>query len=153
MNGPGTAGKARTDRSLVLGVIAGLLTLYAVLEYGPWLSPAQRSWLSDIAWALFSLAAALRSVLTAVRHRRRRERTGWFLLGGAAFAWFLGMAYLILGQLRRADFPPYPTLANYLFIAFAPLFTAGVFFLTARDPEQRISWNRVANLGLVSTAP
>ncbi len=147
----GTRRRLARRRTLVLAVLGAALLAWGVASYA-FVSPGTASWLTDVAWAAFSLAAAVRSFATAGRTGRGAERRAWLAFGTAAALWFAGMAYLIAGQLRDPGFAPYPTPANWLFLAFAPTFALGLFWLSARRPLLSISLKRLAELGLIVTA-
>jgi signal transduction histidine kinase/CheY-like chemotaxis protein len=136
-----------------LGVLAGLILAYALLAYGVGWPESWVGHLSDLAWTGFSFAAGWRCLAVARRQGERRQRLAWALLGAAALAWCAGNVYLICRQFLNPDFPPYPTLANYLFLALAPLYTAGLYQLKPRvRGDAPAPTGRLANLLLIGCA-
>jgi len=129
-----------------------LIGLFCVLRYTAILEANAASWLEDIAWTAFALAAAWQSLRTARSAPTPRFRRAWHFLGLAAGSWFGGMLWLLWGRLADPSFVPYPTPANWLFLGFAPLFTAGIFHLRTESPGSGVGGRRLADLGLIVTA-
>lgn len=136
---------------LVATLLAALIVAYCVLAYWANLPAAWVGHLTDLAWTGFSLAAGLRSLRTARRETSPRRRSAWQLFGIAALAWSAGIVYLMVRQTIDPTFPPYPTLANYLFVALAPLFTAGLYRLKPQmQTGTPAATRRLANLILIA---
>ncbi len=127
------------------------MAIYAAIAYLAPLDDRTVARLSDVAWLVFSLAAAARSFVTA-RRGKGAQRRGWMFLGAAALSWAAGMVYLLVNQWLDPSFPPYPTLANYLFVGFAPLFMVGLFELRPPTGPRVSVASRVANLALIAFA-
>lgn len=137
------------SRGLALS-IAGLVAGFTIVRYGL-LSEAAADWFDDGAWTLFSGAAALRSLRAASSTQVPRHRVGWTLLGIGAGLWFVGMLFLVWGALSSPTFSPYPTPANWLFLALGPFFTAGILFLRSHSGAP-VDGKRLADLGLITCA-
>ena len=133
-----TQSRARTQvrvGALIVSVLASALFTAAV-----GLRPALDARFGDnvmdlvLDLGLYNLAyvAAACSVLTVRRGVSRRERWGWWALGGALVSTSAGNAWYTLVLVPAGEYP-YPSFADYLWLAWYPLgYVAIVFVLTAR---------------------
>ncbi len=143
----------RSVRRGVLLLVAGLaVAIYAVLIYGGMLTGTAAYWCSDIAWTLFSFLAAARCLATARRMQVPHQRRAWTFFGLAAFSWFVGMLLWDYQELVLREYAPYPSVADYFFNGFAPLFVVGVFYFRSEKPTAAFSLKQAANLGMIVSA-
>ncbi len=145
-----------TDRNARRGVflfVAGLaVTVYAIVIYGGVLTGTAAYWCSDIAWTLFSLLAATRCLSTARKMQVPHQRRAWTFFGLAAFSWFIGMLLWDYQELVLGRYAPYPSIADYFFNGFAPLFVVGVFYYRSEKPSAAFTLKQAANLGMIVSA-
>lgn len=113
---------------LEVSIIIFFLVLFAVVSRGLDLGPLFAKWWSDIAWAIASGAASLRTLQVA-RACSGKMCKGWFLIAAANFFWFFGILYWNYHELILGEATPYPGASDIGFIAFALLMTAGLFQL------------------------
>jgi diguanylate cyclase (GGDEF)-like protein/PAS domain S-box-containing protein len=133
--------------------IAGLaLILYSVLIYGGVLTGTAAYWCSDIFWTLFSLLAGIRCLVTARRQPLPHHRRAWTFFGLAALSWFIGMLLWDYQELILGSYAPYPSVADYFFNGFAPLFIAGIFYYRSEQPTADFTLKQAGTLGMIFSA-
>jgi diguanylate cyclase (GGDEF)-like protein len=122
-----------------LGLLAGLLALYAVITWwalgGEALQDAAGRWAYDAVVLGAALIVLWRAATVAA------ERRAWLVLGGAMLLWALGQTYYSV-VLYYASPAPFPSPADLLFLAFYPAsFVALVLLLRARIPQlEPLAW-------------
>jgi PAS domain S-box-containing protein len=124
------------------------LILYSVAIYGGFARGSVAIWITDGAWTLSSLLAALWSFAAAWR-ATGRLRIGWALLTGACCSWWIGQLLWDWNEIVRGQLLPFPELSDFFFTSF------GVFTITAmfalREPRhgRRLTTRSTGNLGLI----
>lgn len=124
------------------------VVLYSLSIYGDWLADRPAIWITDLAWTLSSLLAALWS-LAASFSATGRIKIGWGLLSGACFSWWIGQLLWDWNELVRDNIIPFPDLADFFYTSFGVFAVMAMFAL--RDPRQgkRLTTRSVGNLGLI----
>ncbi|NND01125.1 MAG: response regulator [Gammaproteobacteria bacterium] len=116
------------------------------------MSSAAKNWIDYAGWVAFSLAAGVRSMVASKRADDRDGRLAWGLFGIAALLWCAGNLYLIVGELTSPVFISTPTPANYLFLGYALLFIAGLYFLRSDRSDRSHSIIRIADMVTIGCA-
>jgi PAS domain S-box-containing protein len=124
------------------------LAAYCVLIFGEFVAGRGAQWLTNIGWTIASLLAALASWRTSRRLPDRR-RTAWRLFAAACAAWLIGQLVWDWQTLVDGVAAPFPSLAEYGYVSYAVLFTAGLLFFRRMQPARRLAPQRLANLGLI----
>ncbi len=130
------------------------LVLVAVFAVGDALIADHGSlqrWWSDMAWSAASLGAAL-LCLAAAGRLRGRQRLAWMFYGLGCLAWFLGMLVWDFHELGLGQVTPFPGLADIGFLAFAPLFMAGLVYHATTAPGVVLTVRNLADVGLIVCA-
>ncbi|MBM0106034.1 PAS domain-containing protein [Steroidobacter sp. S1-65] len=127
--------------------VAALL-LYALLVYTDLLSYDAITIVNDIAWMIAAALAAISS-LRAALSSEGRHRAAWMIFALACTAWTAGQIVWNVYELYLGVRVPFPSYADVGYLAFGPLMILGLFTLRATQPERRLTWLRVANLGLI----
>jgi two-component system, cell cycle response regulator len=122
-----------------LGLLAGLLALYAAITWWALGSEALQDAAGRWAYDAVVLGAALIVLWRAATVAA--ERRAWLVLGGAMLLWALGQTYYSV-VLYYASPAPFPSPADLLFLAFYPAsFVALVLLLRARIPQlEPLAW-------------
>ncbi len=139
------------DRA-VLATTAAIGAFYLLAALGALGQDPLPANFSNFAWTAIALAAGCRCLWSARRCPDPSLRVAWLLLAAAALCWFGGMVYLFIGELTVPDFVSRPTPANYLFLALAPLFGAGVLFLRLGGAADEDHVRRLSNLAAIFCA-
>ncbi len=108
-------------------------------------------WWSDIAWTAASLTAGL-LCLSAAWRLRGRQRLAWVFYGLGCLAWFLGMLVWDYQELVLGQVTPFPGWADIGFLAFAPLFMAGLVYHATTAPNMVLTVRNLADVGLIVCA-
>lgn len=124
------------------------LGAYSVLIFGGLVTDRDVQRLTNVAWTIASLVAALASWQTS-RQMTDRRRTAWRLFAAASTAWLIGQLIWDWNALLAGVNPPFPNLADIGYISFAGLFAAGLLFFRTAQPARRVAPQRLANLGLI----
>ena len=103
---------------------------------------------NDVAWAVAALLAAISSFRAAFV-LSGRDRAAWLLFACACTAWAIGQIVWDVFELYLDIPSPFPSLADVGYLLFGPLMLVGLFVLRATQEERRMTWLRVANLGLI----
>lgn len=106
------------------------------------------TFINDIAWTIASLLAAVSSFRAALS-LQGRDRAAWLIFGLACTAWAIGQVIWDVYELVLEIRAPFPSSADLAYLLFGPLMLTGLFLLRATQQERRMSWLRVANLGLL----
>jgi two-component system, cell cycle response regulator len=122
-----------------VGLLAGVLALYAVITWWALGSEAMQDAAGRWAYDAVVLGAALIVLWRAATVAS--ERRAWLVLGGAMLLWALGQTYYSV-VLYYASPAPFPSPADLLFLAFYPAsFAALVMLLRARIPQlEPLAW-------------
>ncbi len=122
-----------------LGLLTGLLVLYAVVI---WWTLGSES-LQDAAgrWAYDAVVLAAALIVLWRAAVIEAERRAWLALGAGMLLWALGQSYYSV-VLYYASPAPFPSPADLLFLAFYPAsFVALVLLLRARVPQlEPLAW-------------
>jgi two-component system, cell cycle response regulator len=134
--------RARTAFALVSGAALAAYAAHVAFGFG---GPGSERFFQDWVYNGLMLSAALSCLVRGIVSRAERAR--WLSLGGGLLCFFGGDLYYTLHLSHLAN-PPYPSLADALYIAFYPAsFAALVLF------APRASWGLRTSLwldGLVS---
>lgn len=138
---------SRGPRPLVKAWLAALVIYVLVISSGR-LSLHATAVLNDIAWTTAASLAAISSFRAALS-LRGCERAAWLLFAFACVAWTAGQMVWNVHEIYHGVPAPFPSYADLGYLAFGPLMIIGLFVLRAVQPERRMTWLRVANLGLI----
>jgi PAS domain S-box-containing protein len=140
-------GRLIQPRSLVWWWIAALLA-YSLIVATQLLPPHAARFVTDIAWTVAALLASAGS-FKAARALTDRDRTAWQLLGLGNASWAGGQIAWDVYELILGITVPFPSVADVGYIGFGVLMIASVLVLRSTQQERRLTWLRVANLGLI----
>jgi diguanylate cyclase (GGDEF)-like protein/PAS domain S-box-containing protein len=87
-----------------------------------------------------AIAAAVLAIVAARTTRQPAARRTWKFLAAAIVTYNLGN--LVDAFLRIADLTPFPSLADFFYLAFFPILIAGIF-VSLRASSLRVSWGRL----------
>src|SRR5687768_8748305 len=104
--------------------------------------------ITDLAWTFAALLATV-SCVRAGLTSSGADRTAWLLFGGAAGAWTAGQLVWDTYELVLGITVPFPSPADIGYLAFGPLMIAGLIVLRSTQLERRLTWLRLANIGLI----
>lgn len=127
---------------------AAALVLHVLVTCTGQISYQTAAVINDIAWMIAAMLAAFSSVRAAVV-LRGCERAAWLLFAAGAAAWAVGQVIWNVYEIYLGVHVPFPSYADLAYLAFGPLMIAGLFVLRATQEERRLTWLRVANLGLL----
>lgn len=136
-------------RATVLVALGGFVLLYSFVTYSGLLQGVALLWWSDMAWTISSLAAGLKCLHTARLQKRPNRRRAWLAFGVAALLWFTGMLVWDYLELVRSVVTPYPSLADYFYLALAPVFVLGIFFYREDTSTRYVTLVQVGNMGII----
>ena len=137
----------RRPRRLVSGW-ALALSLYILLVPTHILEGRAAVALTDIAWTLAALLASI-SCVRAALVLRNRDRLAWMIFGAASGMWTLGQIVWTVYELALKVPLPFPSEADIGYLAFGPLMIFGLLVLRSTQMERKLTWHRLANLGLI----
>lgn len=133
----------------MLTVLGLFILVYAIGNYGGLFDGVAQLWWSDAAWTLISLAAGLKCLHTAVQRPQGCQRRAWVAFGVGALLWFTGMLIWDYQELVLAVVTPYPSLADYFFLALGPAFVIGVFCYREGTPSRYMTLVQMGNMGII----
>ncbi len=136
-------------RKTILAALVGANLLYALVAYSGVLVDRQSYWWTDGAWTLMSLLAAVKALHTASLVKEVQEKIAWRLFGLAAFVWFVGMLIWDNLELLRNVTTPYPSVADYFYLLFAPIFIAGTLYYRSEFRARYITLVQIGNIGVI----
>jgi len=124
------------------------VVLYSLAIYGNWIADRLAIWITDAAWTISSLLAALWSFQATVA-AQGRLKIGWGLLSGACLSWWIGQLLWDWNELVLDIVVPFPDLADFFYTSFGVFAVMAMFAL--RDPRQsrRLTTRSSGNLGLI----
>jgi signal transduction histidine kinase len=106
--------------------------------------------INNVAWTLAPLFAAIACFRTA-RRVTDRTRRAWFAFGYACVSWLVGQLYWEYNQLALAvDLPPFPSLGQLCYVAYAILMFRGLTWLRESDAKSGFTPQHLGNLGLIA---
>jgi PAS domain S-box-containing protein len=103
---------------------------------------------NDVLWTIAATAAAVSSFRAAFL-LHGRDRIAWLLFAFACTAWVAGQIVWDILELYLKRVTLFPSYADIGYLLFGPLMVVGLFVLRATQEERRMTWLRVANLGLI----
>ena len=133
---------------LLLGVWAIAIVAYLVALSTDLVNDRLATIINDVAWTLAAGLATFSSARAALT-LKDGERVAWWLFTAACAAWTCGQLVWDFYQLKLGEPLPFPSYADIGYLAFAPLMIAGLFALRTTQQERRLSWLRLANMGLI----
>ncbi|MCI0506504.1 MAG: ATP-binding protein [Gammaproteobacteria bacterium] len=142
-------GAIKRRRIKLLTTISIILIVYLLGAYGGVLPEKTASWWPDLFWTAAALAAGWRCLHTAKTRTVQHERVAWNLFGFAALSWFTGMLIWDFYEIAAAKLVPFPSLADWFFLGYPVLCTAGLLYYRTQIPTRQHNMIQVANLGLI----
>jgi len=133
----------------VLTVLGLFVLAYAIGNYGGLLDGAALLGWSDATWTLIALAAGLKCLHTAAHRPQRCQRWAWVAFGVGALLWFTGMLIWDYQELVLGIVTPYPSPADYFFLALAPAFVIGIFCYRESTPSRYMTLAQIGNMGII----
>jgi PAS domain S-box-containing protein len=130
---------------------AAALVIHVLVTCTGQISYQTAATINDIAWMIAAVLAAISSVRAAIL-LDGCERAAWLLFAAGAVAWAIGQVIWNVYEIYLNVHVPFPSYADLTYLAFGPLMIAGLFVLRATQEPGRMSWLRVANLGLLLCA-
>lgn len=124
------------------------LILHTIFITGGLVSRDTTTIVNDIAWTIASALAAISSFRAAFA-LQGRDRIAWLIFAAACTAWLVGQLIWDFLELYLGIDIPFPSYADIGYLLFGPLMLTGLFALRATQEERRMTWLRVANLGLI----
>lgn len=143
----GHDGSSRGVRPLVKAWCVALLLHTTIIASGL-VEPQTASIINDVAWTI-AAALAMVSSFRAARSLHGRDRMAWLIFAFACSAWLIGQIIWDFFELYLGILSPFPSFADVGYFLFGPLMLVGLFVLRATQQERRLTWLRVANLGLL----
>jgi PAS domain S-box-containing protein len=104
--------------------------------------------INDVAWTIAASLAAISSFRAALS-LQGRDRAAWLIFAIGCLAWLAGQMVWNAYEIYLGVAVPFPSYADIGYLAFGPLMIVGLFVLRATQEEHRMTWLRVANLGLI----
>lgn len=104
--------------------------------------------INDVAWTLAAILAAISSFRAALS-LHGRDRAAWLIFAFACSAWAIGQIIWDVFDLYFGVPSTFPSYADVGYLLFGPLMLVGLFILRATQEERRMTWLRVANLGMI----
>jgi len=133
----------------VLTVLGLFVLVYAIGNYGGLLDGVALLGWSDAAWTLIALAAGLKCLHTAAHRPQPGQRRAWVAFGVGALLWFTGMLIWDYQELVRGVVTPYPSPADYFFLALGPAFVIGIFCYRETTPSRYMTLVQIGNMGII----
>nr|WP_298727675.1 ATP-binding protein [uncultured Steroidobacter sp.] len=124
------------------------LILHTIIVSGGIADYQTATFVNDIAWTVSALLAAVSSFRAALS-LQGRDRAAWLIFGLACVAWAAGQTIWSVFELVLDVRAPFPSYADVGYVLFGPLMLVGLFMLRATQQERRMTWLRVANVGLL----
>ncbi|WP_129780591.1 sensor histidine kinase [Peristeroidobacter soli] len=129
-------------------VWAVVLVLHTGVIASGLISGAIATIVNDVLWTVAASAAAISSFRAAFS-LHGRNRVAWLLFAFACSAWTAGQIVWDILELYFNVAAPFPSYADIGYLLFGPLMLIGLFVLRATQQERRMTWLRVANIGLI----
>lgn len=147
---PGTADRdssSKGPRPLVKAWVAALVVHTLILSTGQ-VSNQGAAAINDVAWTIASTLAAISSFRAAMS-LQGPDRAAWLIFAMACAAWAAGQMIWNVYEIFLGVPVPFPSYADVGYLVFGLLMIIGLFVLRATQEERRMTWLRVANLGLI----
>ena len=112
-----------------------------------------RSTLLDVLSPVVELAASVVLFMAAKRSAARSKRLGfaWGTIAVAMFFYALGDSSWALLELWLKE-PPFPSIADFFYLIYYPVFLVGIFLLPSRPDTAAIRINKVIDITIVMAA-
>src|SRR5690606_30541530 len=104
--------------------------------------------INDVGWLVVAALAAISTIRAAIAVPGC-ERAAWPLFAAGGVAWGAGRVIWKVSEICLSIPAPALSYADIGYLAFGPLMVVGLFVLRATQNERRLTWLRVANLGLL----
>lgn len=127
---------------------AAALLLHALVVGTGQVSHQTADIINNVAWLIAAVIATVSSIRAAIAVRGC-ERAAWLLFATGAIAWGAGQVVWNVYEIYLGVEAPALSYADIGYFAFGPIMIAGLFVLRATQGERRLTWLRVANLGLL----
>jgi PAS domain S-box-containing protein len=127
---------------------AVVLLLHTVIITGGLVSHQITTIVNDVAWTIAAALATISSFRAAFS-LQGRDRVAWLIFAAACSSWLGGQIIWNVIELYLGVEVPFPSYADIGYLLFGPLMLVGLFVLRATQQERRMTWLRVANLGLI----
>lgn len=125
-----------------------VLLIHALLIATGLVSHHAATLINDLAWTVAASLAAISSFRAAMP-LAGRDRAAWLTFALACTAWTAGQLVWNVYEFHVGVAVPFPSYADIGYLAFGPLMLVGLFLLRAPQEERRLTWLRLANLGLI----
>lgn len=146
-SGPIHDSSSRGVRPLVK-IWAVVLLIHTLLLSTQQISVQTATAINDYLWLTAAVLAAVSSFRAAFS-LQGRDRAAWRLFAFGCVAWAAGQVAWNVYELYLDVPVPFPSYADIGYLLFGPLMLVGLFVLRATQQERRMTWLRVANLGLI----
>jgi PAS domain S-box-containing protein len=103
---------------------------------------------NDLVWTAASIFAGVSS-FRAAKESAGAERAAWMIFMLACATWAGGQIVWDVLELYLGIRLPFPSYADFGYLAYGPLMIVGLFVLRATQQERGLTWLRTANLGLI----
>jgi PAS domain S-box-containing protein len=135
------------SRSLVRYWLVALVA-YSLLVPTGLVPPGIARFITDIGWTAAASLAAVSS-FRAARALAGADRIAWLLFAIASAVWAIGQIAWDVYELILDISVPFPSVADIGYLAYGALMIAGVWVLRSTQRKRRLTWLRVANVGLI----
>ncbi|MGH8176500.1 MAG: sensor histidine kinase [Steroidobacter sp.] len=127
--------------------LAGLAA-YCLVIYGGFATGRTAMWITDLAWTVSALLAAVGSYRAASSLCGRR-RIPWRLLAAACTSWLIGQLIWDWNELIRGIPVPFPSLSDYFYMGFGVLVVAAMVAFRQPDAVRVPTLRHLGNLALI----
>jgi PAS domain S-box-containing protein len=147
---PGPIGHDSSSRGVrpLVKAWSVVLLLHTVVIASGLIDDATAATINDIAWTIAAALATISSFRAALS-LEGRDRLAWLIFALACTCWAIGQIIWDVFELYLNILAPFPSYADVGYLLFGPLMLVGLFVLRATQQERRMTWLRVANLGLI----
>jgi diguanylate cyclase (GGDEF)-like protein/PAS domain S-box-containing protein len=131
-------------------LLFGLGALLVLLAFGPPWPAGVKQWLSDTLLPVYSLGAAIVLLLGGRRTRQESPRAGlaWIFISISVFASFV--AELLWSVLAIIGAEPFPSIADVFYLAYYPIFLAGILLLPFERSSRREQWTKFLEIAIIT---
>jgi len=110
-----------------------------------------RHWWVDGAWTVTYLATTLISLLAALR-LKGRDRIAWGCFAAAAGSWFIAQLIWDYYELIALVSTPFPAISDLFYLAFAPIYAAGLMYFGDKPKGASLGPKLVSQLIMLGAA-
>ncbi|MGI9261875.1 MAG: two-component system sensor histidine kinase NtrB, partial [Woeseiaceae bacterium] len=141
-----------TRRELFM-VLVPLGGVYALFIAQRWTEARPDNWAQFVPAILITLAAGIRSLITARHITDRRKRAAWVCFGLAAISWNAAAVCSVYVILRIPGFDfNYSLPSQFLFSGYVSFFLIGLYLLNSTTTVKPVRWLHITNLVLLACA-